>query len=70
MYTVGHQVLCVLPGMFCIVSMYVGFTASIRMSFRVIIILLRYETEYIFFIILSFKTSDTNQKAEGTIGDH
>jgi hypothetical protein len=28
MYTVGHQTLCVLPGMFYIVNLYVGFRAS------------------------------------------
>jgi hypothetical protein len=27
-YAVGHQTLCVLPEMFYIASMYVGFTAS------------------------------------------
>jgi hypothetical protein len=28
MYAVGHQGLCVLPGMFYIANMYVGFTVS------------------------------------------
>lgn len=28
MCAVGHQTLCILPGMFYIASMYVGFTAS------------------------------------------
>jgi hypothetical protein len=33
MYAVGHQALCILPGMFDIASMYVGFTASFAYCF-------------------------------------